>query len=82
MTDITHEDLARLKPADHDDLLFSIAHGLRVNGRKRIRHADDHMASIAADYLLRNLEASGYVIMRKPPRPQHKADYGKPSETP
>jgi hypothetical protein len=74
---LTPEDLARLRPVDTEDLKFSIAFGLRFSGRKRIRHADDHMANIAADYLVKHLEASGYVILQKPPAPRHRApDYG------
>ncbi len=78
MTDpLPPEQFARLKVADPEDLKFSIAFGLRFNGRKRIRHADDHMASIAADYLVKHLEASGYVILQKPPLGPHRApDYG------
>ena len=74
---LTPEQLARLKPADIEDLKFSIAFGLRFSGRKRIRHADEHMANIAADYLVKHLEASGYVILQKPPAARHRApDYG------
>jgi hypothetical protein len=69
-TELTPEELARLKLADPDDLKFSIAHGLRFNGRKRVHYADNQMADIAADHLLQHLEASGYVILRKPPAPR------------
>jgi hypothetical protein len=60
-------ELPRLKLADPDDLRFSIAHGLRFSiahglrfsGRKRVHYADNQMADIAAEHLLKHLEARG-----------------------
>jgi hypothetical protein len=65
--DLSPDDIARLIPADPDDIRQSIAHGLRYDGRKRVRRADDSMAAIAADHLVRFLEARGYVVMKRPP---------------
>ena len=56
----------KLKPADPDDLARDIAFALRFEGRKRKRDADDSMASIAADRIVRHLERA-YVILKKPP---------------
>jgi hypothetical protein len=56
---LSPDEIARLTPADPDDIRQSIAHGLRYDGRKRVRHADDNMAGIAADHLVRFLEARG-----------------------
>jgi hypothetical protein len=35
--------------------------------RRRVHHADDMMARITADRLVAHLEASGFLVMRKPP---------------
>jgi hypothetical protein len=67
--DLSPDDIARLVPVDPDDIRQSIAHGLRYDGRKRVRHADDSMAAIAADHLVKFLEARGYVLMKRPPSP-------------
>jgi hypothetical protein len=56
----------KLKPADPDDLARDIAFALRFDGRKRKHDADDSMASIAADRIVRPLERA-YVILKKPP---------------
>jgi hypothetical protein len=64
---LTPDELARLTVADHDDIRQSVAHGLRFDGRKRIRYAENSMADIAADHLVKHLQAGGYVIMKKPP---------------
>jgi hypothetical protein len=62
------DDLAKLRPADADDLRRSLAYALRFNGRRaRFRQADELMAEITADHLAKHLERCGYVIMRKPP---------------
>jgi hypothetical protein len=56
---VTPDELSRLTVAGHDDIRHAIAHGLRLDGRKRVRHADDSMANIAADHLVRHLESCG-----------------------
>jgi len=40
---------------------------LRYEGRKRVNHADDVMARITADRLVRHLTVSGFVLMKRPP---------------
>ena len=57
----------KLTPADPVDLAWSIAFALRFEGKKRWHDADDMMAAIVADRIVRSLERSGYVIMKKPP---------------
>ena len=57
----------KLPPADPVDLAWSIAFALRFEGKKRWHDADDMMAAIVADRIVRSLEQSGYVIMKKPP---------------
>jgi hypothetical protein len=65
-----------LRPADPDELRLSLSLALRHDGRKRYRMADEQMANITADHLLRWLERSNYVVMRKPPRPPHSTSTG------
>ena len=57
----------KLTPADPVDLAWSIAFALRFEGKKRWHDADDMMAAIVADRIVKSLERSGYVIMKKPP---------------
>ena len=60
-------DLDKLTPADPADLASGLAFALRYEGRKRQRDADDFMAHIVAQRLVRYLERAGYVVMQKPP---------------
>ena len=57
----------KLTPADPVDLAWSIAFALRFEGKKRWHDADDMMAAIVADRIVRSLERSGFVVMKKPP---------------
>ncbi|MGA3398310.1 MAG: hypothetical protein ABSC95_03740 [Acetobacteraceae bacterium] len=59
-------DAARLRPATPDEIAETLSFALRYEGRKRVHHADDVMARITADRLLRHLERSGFVVMKKP----------------
>jgi hypothetical protein len=61
------DELSRLTIADHDDIRQSVAHGLRFDGRRRVRYAEDNLANIAADHLVKYLQAGGYVILKRPP---------------
>jgi len=62
-----------LAPATPEDLVDALSFALRFEGRRRIHHADDSMARITADRLVRYLEQSGFVVMKRPLRPAHKA---------
>jgi hypothetical protein len=55
-----------LRPATADEIAESIAFALRYEGRKRVSHADEMMARITADRLVRHLRGSGFVVMRQP----------------
>ncbi len=74
MTDVPE----RLLPTTPDELADSIAFGLRFRGRKRVPYADNSMARIAAEHLVKHLEQSGFVVMKKPPLAPH----GIPGEGP
>jgi hypothetical protein len=56
-----------LRPATSDEIATSLSFALGYDGRKRVHHADDMMAKITADPLVRHLQASGFVVMKRPP---------------
>ena len=66
-------DTAPLRPATPDELAETLAFALRYDGRKRVHHADNLMARIAADRLVKHLERSGFVVMKRPSLPDHSA---------
>ena len=49
-----------------DELIESLAFALRYEGRKRVHHADDMMARITAERLVRHLRGSGFTVVRDP----------------
>jgi hypothetical protein len=57
----------QLTPADPKDLADTLAFALRFQGRKRVHDADVFMSEIVAKRLVRHLEQSGFVVMKKPP---------------
>jgi hypothetical protein len=63
-------DAPTLRPATPDEVAEALSFALCYQGRKRVNHADDMMAKITADRLVAHLEASGFVLMKKPPRGQ------------
>jgi hypothetical protein len=54
-----------LREASVEEVMESLSFALRYEGRKRVSHADEMMARITADRLLRHLAESGFVLMRK-----------------
>ena len=66
-------DTPALQPATPDELAESLAFALCYDGRKRVHHADSIIARIAAERLVRHLTRSGYVVMKRGPRPGHSA---------
>jgi hypothetical protein len=67
----------KLRPAAAEEIAESIAFALRYEGRKRVTHADEMMARITADRLVRHLRGSGFVVMRLP---DARAPTDKPGE--
>jgi hypothetical protein len=63
----------KLLPADSKDLAEAVAFALRFEGRRRVHHADEYMAAIAAERVVRHLERAGFVVMKKPPIDGHAA---------
>jgi len=66
-------DELQLSPATPEDLVDALSFALRFEGRRRVHHADYSMAKITADRLVRHLEQSGFVVMKRPPAPLPKA---------
>ena len=64
-------DEPRLRPATADEIAETLSFALRYDGRKRVHHADDAMARITAERLVRHLERSGFVLMKRPPAVAH-----------
>jgi hypothetical protein len=58
-----------LRPATPDEVAETLSFALLYDGRRRVHHADNTMARITAERLLRHLERSGFVVMKKPPAP-------------
>ncbi len=52
--------------ATDDELIESLAFALRYEGRKRVHHADDIMARITAERLVRHLRGSGFSVVKDP----------------
>ncbi len=58
--------MVELREASVEEIVESLAFALRYEGRKRVNHADETMARITADRLVRHLAESGFVLMRRP----------------
>ena len=58
-----------LTPATDDDLVQSLAFALQYEGRKRVHDAASLAAQIAARRLVRHLERSGFVVVKRPASP-------------
>ena len=63
---MTDAPTANLRPATAEETAESLSFALRYNGRKRVHDADDAIGRIT---VVRHLEASGFVVMKKPPAP-------------
>jgi hypothetical protein len=57
----------KLTPADPRDLADAIAFAMRFEGRRRVHSADEYMAAITAERVVRHLERAGFVVMKRPP---------------
>ena len=63
---MSDDDKLDLRPASTMEIEETLSFALRYAGRKRVHHADDVMARITAERLVRHLEQSGYVLMKRP----------------
>jgi hypothetical protein len=58
-----------LRPAEPTEITDALAYALRYDGKRRVHHADDAMARITAERLIRHLGQAGFVLMREEPSP-------------
>jgi len=63
---MTDDDKRILRPATAAEIEETLSYALRYAGRRRVHTADDVMARVTAERLVRHLERSGYVLMRGP----------------
>jgi hypothetical protein len=61
----------KLTAATPDDLAQSLSFALRFEGRKSQHDSDRLNADIVAKRLVRYLDKTGYVVMKKPPLGGH-----------
>jgi len=75
-------DPASLRLATPDEIANTLSFALRFDGRERVHQGDEMMARIVADRLIKHLELSGFVVMKKPPVPMHSASFqhGQPGD--
>jgi len=50
---------------------------LQFDGRRHHHQSDRVMAKIVAGHLVRHLEQSGFVLMKKPPLPDQRMSHGR-----
>lgn len=62
---MTTDDARPLRPATPGEIAESLSFALRYDGRRRVHHADEAMARITAERLVRHLERSGYILMKR-----------------
>jgi hypothetical protein len=56
------------------ELEQTLAHALRFDDRKRIHRGDEFMARLMAERLAKCLDASEFVVMRKPTLPANSSE--------
>jgi hypothetical protein len=56
-----------LRPATPDEITAALSFALRYQGKRRVFDADDALGWITAERLVKHLQASGFVVMKKPP---------------
>jgi hypothetical protein len=79
---IYHSDMTDapdLRPATSDEIAETLSFALRYQGKRRVYDADDAMARITAERLVRHLAASGFVLMKQQARPAPTTSHMPPS---
>jgi hypothetical protein len=61
----------KLTPTDPRDLADAIAFALQFEGRERVYSANEYMAAVAAERIVRHLARSRFVVMKKSPLGGH-----------
>jgi hypothetical protein len=62
-----------MRQATSDEIAETLSFALVHKGRRRVRDAERMMARIKAQRLVRHLERSGFVVMKKAPAAAHSA---------
>jgi len=62
-----------LRPATAIEIADALQFALRFDGRKRTHTGDEFMARITAERLIKHLERSGFVVMKRPIEPAHRS---------
>lgn len=75
-------DRPNLREASLDEIAEALAYSLRFDGKRRVHDADATMARITAQRLVEHLQRSGFVVLRKPAAPDHKAPGHPPGASP
>lgn len=63
---MTDDDRRTLHPATVGEVEASLSFALRYEVRRRVHTAGDVMARVTAERLVRDLQQSGYVLMKRP----------------
>ncbi len=72
--ELIEHDGRPLVPATAEELADTPAYAMRFNESGKARRTGwEYAAQLAAAQLVRQLQASGFVLMRKPPAPRHTA---------
>ena len=66
-------DAANLRAVIPQKVADTLSFALRFDNHKRVHYVDDFRAQITAERIVRHLEMSGFVLLRKPPVPAHAA---------
>ncbi len=64
---MTDAPAPKLLPTTATELELGLAYALRHDGKKQFKHSGEMMAQITASHLMRWLEQSGFVVLKKPP---------------
>ena len=67
------DDPTALRPATAEELHQTLQFALQFQGRRRMHDADSLGAQLIAERLVDHLRQSGFVVMKKPPAPDHRA---------
>jgi hypothetical protein len=62
-----------MRQATPDEIAETLSFALIYEGKRRVRDAERMMALITAQRLVRHLERSGFVVMKKAPAVAHTA---------
>jgi hypothetical protein len=72
--EVVELDGQTLRPVSPEDVADALAYAMRFNDQGKARRTGwEYAAQMAADHLVRQLQASGIIFMRRPTPPRHTA---------